>query len=282
MPKNLISSDPEIQCQWVALRLLFLDRIWRAMWLMAIVAVPASISRAFYTGWQPVFSVHVLLLFTVTSINLLGHRLSYSVRVLSALVMLDATAVMGLFNFGLLGSAWWWLFLSGLLAGHFYNKTVEAWHIGGSLLMMGIAASGFVGGSLSVPYNADEYIRQPASWLTLIAGPVFMSVLTFRALSIYQDEVRRLLGEVETARSKSDDLARLLERSLAEIKTLHGFIPICAHCKKVRDDKGYWESVEAYIAQHSDAKFTHLLCPPCGETLYGADWKAAMANLKPQ
>lgn len=54
-----------------------------------------------------------------------------------------------------------------------------------------------------------------------------------------------------------------LERALAEVKRLSGFIPICAACKKVRDDRGYWTQVEAYISERSEATFSHGLCPEC-------------------
>lgn len=54
-----------------------------------------------------------------------------------------------------------------------------------------------------------------------------------------------------------------LKRSREEIKTLRGFIPICAGCKKIRDDKGYWEEVEKYVQAHSYAQFSHGICPDC-------------------
>ncbi len=59
-----------------------------------------------------------------------------------------------------------------------------------------------------------------------------------------------------------------LEGSLAHIKTLQGLLPICAGCKKIRDSKGYWNQVEVYIRERTDATFSHGLCPTCMETLY--------------
>jgi hypothetical protein len=59
-----------------------------------------------------------------------------------------------------------------------------------------------------------------------------------------------------------------LETALAEVKTLRGIIPICASCKNIRDDKGYWHRVEAYITEHSEVGFTHGICPVCAEKLY--------------
>ena len=60
-----------------------------------------------------------------------------------------------------------------------------------------------------------------------------------------------------------------LARSAREIKTLRGFLPICANCKKIRDDKGSWTQIETYISDRSDAEFTHGLCPECVTKLYG-------------
>ena len=58
------------------------------------------------------------------------------------------------------------------------------------------------------------------------------------------------------------------QEALANIKTLSGLIPICAGCKKIRDDRGYWSQVEIYVAKHSGAKFSHGICPECARKLY--------------
>lgn len=65
---------------------------------------------------------------------------------------------------------------------------------------------------------------------------------------------------IETEREK---LIVELKKALAEIKTLSGFLPICSICKKIRDDKGYWNKLEDYLSEHSDASLTHSICPEC-------------------
>jgi len=64
------------------------------------------------------------------------------------------------------------------------------------------------------------------------------------------------------------DRNRALEKTLGEMKRLSGLLPICANCKNIRDDQGYWHQVESYIRDHSEADFTHGLCPACLEKLY--------------
>lgn len=61
---------------------------------------------------------------------------------------------------------------------------------------------------------------------------------------------------------------RELQSALKDIRTLSGFIPICAACKKIRDDKGFWNRVEIYIEERSDAQFSHSMCPGCSEVYY--------------
>ncbi len=58
-----------------------------------------------------------------------------------------------------------------------------------------------------------------------------------------------------------------LQASIAQVRTLRGLIPICAWCKKIRDDDGYWSAVESYLARHSDAEFSHGICPECADEM---------------
>ncbi len=65
------------------------------------------------------------------------------------------------------------------------------------------------------------------------------------------------------------DTNRALNKALNEVKMLRGLIPICAKCKKIRDDRGYWRQIEVYLRDHSEAEFSHGLCPNCARELYG-------------
>jgi PAS domain S-box-containing protein len=84
-----------------------------------------------------------------------------------------------------------------------------------------------------------------------------------QVVHVTRDITARKKAEVERER-----LIRELQKALGEIKTLSGLLPICASCKKIRDDKGYWNQIEVYISEHSEAEFSHGLCPQCAETLY--------------
>ena len=95
----------------------------------------------------------------------------------------------------------------------------------------------------------------------LIVGSVLAAVLLVLANFMASREMaRRRRVEIEREKLIAD-----LQRTLAEVKTLSGLIPICAWCKSVRNDHGYWQTVEQYVHSHSDASFSHSICPSCRE-----------------
>ena len=72
----------------------------------------------------------------------------------------------------------------------------------------------------------------------------------------------------ETLEEKVDERTRHLQDALEEVKTLSGLLPICSYCKKIRDDKGYWNQIESYISEKSDAEFSHSICQECAKEHY--------------
>ena len=74
--------------------------------------------------------------------------------------------------------------------------------------------------------------------------------------------------QVELTDEEREQLIGELQHTIEQVKTLSGIVPICASCKKIRDDRGYWEQVEAYVTRHTDARFSHGICPDCLKRLY--------------
>jgi hypothetical protein len=75
-------------------------------------------------------------------------------------------------------------------------------------------------------------------------------------------------GKIKQADKEKSEVIAELQKALKKVKTLSGFLPICASCKKIRDDKGYWNQIEVYISEHSEAEFSHGICPECAQKLY--------------
>ena len=76
------------------------------------------------------------------------------------------------------------------------------------------------------------------------------------------------ITERKRAEEEREGLILKLEKALSEVKKLSGLLPICSSCKNIRNDKGYWEQVEVYIRDRSEADFSHDICPACAEKLY--------------
>jgi len=117
-------------------------------------------------------------------------------------------------------------------------------------------------------------------------GPSLTGVLGFDSLhraQSWNEELIALLkiagvvfgNAIERKRSEEERSRLILElqESLARVRTLSGLLPICSSCKKIRDDKGYWNQIETYIRDRSQAEFTHGICPECAQRLYPQDYK---------
>jgi hypothetical protein len=76
------------------------------------------------------------------------------------------------------------------------------------------------------------------------------------------------MEERKIAQIEKEKLIVELKHALHKVKTLSGLLPICASCKKIRDDQGYWNQIESYIQIRSDAEFSHSICPDCAKKLY--------------
>jgi hypothetical protein len=99
----------------------------------------------------------------------------------------------------------------------------------------------------------------------------FLTITAFEigwALSYLMMNSQRLEGELREAQKSLGLTVAELEIAISEIKTLGGMLPICSTCKRIRDDKGYWNQLEDYLHEHTEADFSHSICPECSKRLY--------------
>jgi len=96
--------------------------------------------------------------------------------------------------------------------------------------------------------------------VSIIAVPVDNGRGANMAYVLYRDITQKKRGDKE-----KEELIQELQKALTDVKTLGGLLPICAWCKKIRDDQGYYHQIETFIAKHSEVKFTHGICPECRE-----------------
>jgi PAS domain S-box-containing protein len=101
-------------------------------------------------------------------------------------------------------------------------------------------------------------------------SPFFDDGQCIGAVIVIKDISDLKAAEVKIKRTaeQREQLIQELQNALNEVNTLSGLLPICSSCKKIRDDKGYWNNLEMYISQHSAVEFSHGICPDCAQTLY--------------
>jgi PAS domain S-box-containing protein len=117
---------------------------------------------------------------------------------------------------------------------------------------------------MPVPMVEEKVIRYDG---TVVDVEVAAAPISYRGQPAGLAVIRDITARKE-AEEKREQLLVELQNALAEVKKLSGFLPICASCKKIRDDKGYWQQIERYISDHSEALFSHSICPDCARKLY--------------
>ncbi len=125
--------------------------------------------------------------------------------------------------------------------------------MGGERVLL-LVAYGVVVNNIALTFEYQVLQRLPYDLLNM----AIKSVIGFILYTIVGYVVGRL-----------SDTNRALNKALNEVKVLRGLIPICAKCKQIRDDQGYWRQIEVYLRDHSEAEFSHGLCPKCAHELYG-------------
>ncbi len=174
------------------------------------------------------------------------------------------------------------------IVGETLDGVVTSWNTGAQRLY-GYAPQEMIGRPVSILVPAFRSYDLPEIYDQLKRGQPLEPFETVRlrkdgkaidvslTVSPIRDRDGRVMGASTVARDitrrKAEEQERLrliqeLTDALTQVKTLSGLLPICASCKKIRNDNGYWEAVETYISEHSDADFTHGICPECVQRLY--------------
>ena len=144
------------------------------------------------------------------------------------------------------------------------------------LALMDIVIKGKLNGTATA-LELRRIFNIPVVYLSAYADAVTMKnaeesePLGYLTKPFNENDLRTTVGMAlvkAKADAERDALVKQLKEALNNVKTLSGFIPICAKCKKIRDDQGFWQAVESYISQRSEAEFSHSLCPDCLGFLY--------------
>lgn len=155
---------------------------------------------------------------------------------------------------------------------------IQAEHTQPTLILLDVMMPGIDGFEICHRLKENEATREiPVIFMTALTG-VESKVKGFKAGAVdyvtkpfQREEILARVTAHITIRNQQKLLAAHnaeLQGALATVKLLSGLLPICANCKKIRDDEGYWQDVAVYVRDHSEADFSHSICPPCMKELY--------------
>ena len=133
--------------------------------------------------------------------------------------------------------------------------------------------------SVTVPMSPLLAIAE-RHWWTLVVGHFLIWLIGVVGIGLGAGHIRRRIRERDLAELERTKTIVQLQEALAQVKTLKGIVPICSHCKKIRDDAGYWQQVDSYVRQHTEAEFSHSLCPSCIEVVYPEHAEAVLRQLE--
>jgi hypothetical protein len=276
------------------------NAIFIACATFGVPSLIASIYRAKQFGVKPLFLVQLVVYFAVLVIIALRHRLSFRVRTFTLLTILFILGVGGLFTWGLMGMGIPFIISSSVITTVLFGSRAGIIITALGIITVALAGIGVYTDKLTFGFDMNVYARSAGAWFTAIfstglfttvvvisSGRLYNSLMTsIRALSKRTATLQQTNEELQREISKRkeieeelrnyetqleemvDQRTKELQSALANVKMLTGMLPICASCKNIRDDEGYWHQVEVYIRSHSEVEFSHGICPDCTIKLY--------------
>jgi hypothetical protein len=238
-----------------------LNKLFLILGFIAIPALSFSLFRYFDIGWQLSFNAQIFVGSIVVLVAIYRKSIDYYVKAGFLVAICFIFAIFASLDLGLSGFLVEYLMLAVFVGVIFLGRKQALFIYFGGATVIFVIGILIVKGVISPNTNIDTYTKYFSSWLSTLTSYLFVTALVILVVG----EIGHLLSD------KIADLQKMnkaLKTANAEIKKLQGILPICASCKKIRDDKGYWQQVEVYIRDHSDAKFSHGICPDCIQKLY--------------
>ena len=198
---SLLSAQPlGLEKSLQTLRLSLIDQLITGIFVIAVVGTPMSVSRSLSTGWMPLYTFHVAMGLAVVAVYLARRRLSGTFKIAVVLGSFWAIGMVGIFTLGLVGAGYWWLVVSSLLVSLLYSVRAGMLMAAVVLALIIVAAIGFTQGWLTLPLDANTYIRSPTAWITLAIATSLMPLMIFRAIAALHATTIGLLRKLDEQR----------------------------------------------------------------------------------
>lgn len=231
--------------------------------------------RAFNVGWSQRDTIQTLLMAGILVIAFLRKRIQLQHKALLLATLYTLGGISGVGSLGMLGGTIFIFPAVAVVMAILYSLKRTAAYICLSLLFLSFMAFLFCSGRVPLSVDANALLVNPFHWLVYLTCIGFLFMVTTVTVYTYRRATESMLDKIGEQRdelvSVNKELGRKnheLQHAMDEIKILSGLLPICSSCKKIRDDRGYWNQMEVYIQDRSEAQFTHGICPECARDYY--------------
>lgn len=185
--KSDVSDEMTLRLQHI--RHHFVDKIWQGLLIVVAFGVPLSVSRAAFTGWLVLYDIHIGLGLATIGVVVFLKKLPFALKSALLMLLLWTIGTMGIFTLGLAASSAWWLILSCLIASTIYSTRVGIAFCAATVLVLLLAAFGFISGRLTLVVDANAYLVQPTAWVALLIGIGACSLIVLLSMNAYNRSV---------------------------------------------------------------------------------------------
>lgn len=260
---DITCSENELE-----LREKLINKILIASAVVAMAAFICAELRAFEIGWSYRDIFQFIAVGSLVVLALIRKKIKTENKALLLIIFYSTGAFPGVFSLGMLAGTMFVFPAAAVVIAVFYSVKATLMYIAATLLFCCLIAVKFCSNIGKLPFSADLLVTNYFHWIVYIVCIAFFFTITCLTIHDYRGAMKKLMAEVTRQRDELAKTNEELREAANNLKTLSGLLPICAYCKKIRNDEGYWNQIEHYIKEHSDATFSHGICPECTKSHY--------------
>ena len=248
--------------------------------LYGIIVFAMTQVRAREIGWTARDIIYLTILVSGIVITLNRKKIKARHKAISIIILYLIVGVAGCYTFGMLAGSVFFFPMSAVILALFYSvRTVVLFNLA-SIGFLCFTAVGFSSTYLKLRIDPNILMTNYSHWSVYILSVIFFFLISSVTIVNYRRAMNNLMDNMNSQRDRIEKTNNNLQKALDEIRTLRGILPFCSFCKKIRDDKGYWEQVDVYIKKHSEANISHGVCPECMKIHYPEAYASLMSKKK--
>lgn len=247
------------------------NRILVVTALFAVIALGSAQIRAFTMGWHFRDILQLVIVSITLIFTLIRKQLSMRQKALILFLFFSIGGFSGFYSLGMLAGSVFFFPAAIVISAVFYSARTTLIFLFAFLVLFVIVAVKFCWNIETSAFNANTLISSYFQWFAYTMSVSLFFAVAAVTIHSYRNAMNGLFSKINHQR---DELLKANQKHIEDVKNikrLSGLLPICAYCKKIRNDKGYWEQLEIYISEHSEADFSHSICDNCFNSNFKED-----------